>query len=97
MYARLQLLGTGVDGDDWRVDLPNYAMVSSDTTNMTAVVSFGTRDGPPNLPAQGTPLYPLEGGMYILIGLSPADQTAWYARLASRYPGHEPPFTPEFP
>jgi hypothetical protein len=96
MFARLQLLGTGETDDPFRVDLPNYSMVTVDYAAMWAVVSMSSRDGPQHPPAQGSPLYPLEGSMYVLIGLSPEDLAAWWAYLARRYPGRDPEPQPNF-
>lgn len=97
MYLRLQLLGTGSDTDPFRVSLPSYTVVSMDTATMQAIVSCGDRVGPSNPPAKGTPLYPMLGDMFVLIGLPPSDLAAWWAKLEKAYPGRATPFTPNFP
>lgn len=97
MYARLQLLGDGSEENGYRVDLPSYTTVSVNYDDMWAVVSFGSKDGPPSLPPMGSPLYPQEGSIYVLIGLEPNQLAAWWQRLATRYPFRQPPYAPDFP
>lgn len=97
MYILLELIGSGEEGDSWRVDLPNYAEYSLDFPSRTDMVIVGTGDSPPSLPTKGTPLYPLQNGKYVLIGLDPDQLTSWWAKLATRYPLQDPPYMPNFP
>lgn len=97
MYAKLELLGSGTDGDDYRVDLPTYNMFEVNYADLWAVVAVGSRQTPPSLPPVGDPLYPLIGTAYVLIGLSQSQLTAWWAKLATQYPHKDPPYMPNFP
>lgn len=97
MYVRLALVGGEPGGEPIQVNLPQYQVVEVNYVEGWATVVPGYRTVPPSLPAKGTPLYPFIGTDYVLIGLTPEQLTAWYAKLAQLFPGHEPPYTPEFP
>lgn len=96
MYAQLVLIGSGTEGDPYRVNHPNCQTISVDYDAGIAIVSIGPRDAPSNLPPLGSPSYPQIGDKFVLVSLPAEDVTAWWAKLAGRYPGHEPPYTPAF-
>lgn len=96
LYIRLELLGDGTEDNPYRVDLPSYSEAAVDYGEMSAIVSCSPNVGPTQKPAQGTPLYPLINGVYVLIGLEPEQYMAWIAKLARSYPNRDVPFAPNF-
>lgn len=97
MFARLVLLKGEQDDAPYRWDMPNSTLVSADREEMTCIVSFNMRDGPPDCPRYGDELYPLLGDKYVLVGLTERQHVAWWTHLAKRYPRREPPYMPAFP
>jgi len=96
-YMSLRLLGDGTIDDAYRVDLPNYVLLQTDIGTVSALVSVSSRESPPSMPTPGSPLYPLQNGKYVLIGLTLQQLTDWYAQLDRKYPGRDQPFRPDFP
>lgn len=93
---RLALVGTGAIGDEHRADLPQYSTLAVDVLNGTITVSVVGRTAPSQMPAAGPPYWVTENGVNILVSMPESMVTAWWAKLAGLYPGHEPPYLPGF-
>ena len=90
---RVPLIGTGVPGDAYRVDLPTKDVIAVDYANMIAVVDIPDADLPPN-PG-------LIAALTVIQALGPAAQAAlpailsaaWRAHIDRRYAEHAGQYT----
>jgi hypothetical protein len=85
MLVRLRLVGTGVDGDEFRPRFPSFRVVTVDYANMRCVVEIPNRVAPDEHDAPGTPLMPIINGQPVLIGLRAAQRLAWWAKLRRQF------------
>jgi hypothetical protein len=94
MFVRVPLLGSGVELDAYRVDLPNYRMIANDPVGMTALVEVPDADLPPEIaqirPQDITNL----NGRNVLTNMPALVLLAWRRHLRNRYANMAVTFQP---
>lgn len=79
------LIGSGKEGDAYRVDLPSYSMLAIDYDAMTAIVEVPKEDLPAELSSEQPQKLALEGQELAAVQLQPRHETALRDHLAERY------------
>lgn len=96
-YVRVALIGSGTGSDPYRArQVPSYNSVLDSIPALTSVVLVPFGDEPPDQADATIEQIAISGGAVVpvVIGLTPAGQTAWWTRLDARYVEHAGEYRP---
>ena len=93
MVVRVKLVGTGREGDAWRVPLPTYRLIIGFPGEGYALAEIPDEDHPKlNEHESATLMHTTDGPA--LIGASTQAHSEWYDHLDARYKEHKGEYRP---